>query len=124
MLVEYLCFFSAASELASKLAVIFYIHGGGFQAGAGDDILHGPDFLIEHDVVLVTLNYRVNIFGFLSLNTPTYSGNMGFKDQQLALMWTYNNIEYFNGDKHRITLSGHSGGMQFIWFSYKVAGTR
>lgn len=70
----------------------------------------GPDFLIEHDVIVVTSNHRLGIFGFLSLDTPEYSGNMALKDQQLALKWTYENIRNFNGDRKRITISGHSSG--------------
>lgn len=62
----------------------------------------------------VTLNYRMDIFGFLSLNTPEYSGNMGLKDQVLALRWVNDNIEHFGGDKNRITLFGHSSGMKNI----------
>lgn len=48
---------------------MFHIHGGEFFEGSDDDSLFGPDFIVEHDVVLVTLNYRLGIFGFLSLNT-------------------------------------------------------
>lgn len=87
-----------------------YIFGGGFTRGNGDDQIVGPDFLIEKDVILVSFNYRVGIFGFMSLGTPEYSGNMGLKDQQLAMKWTYENIEYFGGDNSQITLSGHSAG--------------
>lgn len=70
----------------------------------------GPDYLIETDVIIVTINYRLGIFGFLSLNTTEYSGNMGLKDQQLALKWTYENIEQFHGDPTKITVLGHSSG--------------
>lgn len=74
----------------------------------------GPDFLIERDIILVHFNYRVGMFGFMSLGTPEISGNMGLKDQQLALRWTYENIEYFGGDKNKITLSGQSAGMYML----------
>lgn len=58
----------------------------------------------------VTINYRVSVFGFLSLGLPEYSGNMGLKDQQLALEWVHENIHHFGGDNKRITISGHSAG--------------
>ncbi|XP_055299062.1 esterase B1-like isoform X2 [Sitodiplosis mosellana] len=93
-----------------KLPVMIYIFGGAFNGYSGDDLFLGPDFLIEHDIILVTFNHRVGMFGFLSLGTPEYSGNMGMKDQQLAIKWVYDNIEQFGGDKTKITLSGHSSG--------------
>lgn len=58
----------------------------------------------------MTLNYRVGVLGFMSLGTPDYSGNMGLKDQNLALKWVKNNIESFGGDAGRITIFGHSAG--------------
>lgn len=66
--------------------------------------------MIEHEIIVVTLNHRVGMFGFLSLGTPEYSGNMGMKDQQLAMKWVYHNIEYFGGDNQQITIAGHSSG--------------
>lgn len=91
-----------------KLPVIFYIHGGAFIIGAGS--IAGPEILLDEDVVLVTVNYRLGPFGFLSLNTTEYSGNMGLKDQLLALQWVNENIHNFGGDKAKITLYGHSAG--------------
>lgn len=93
-----------------KLAVMFWIHGGAWWDWSGNDHLFGSDFFIEQRVILVTINYRLGIFGFLSFGTPEYSGNMGLKDQQLALKWTYENIERFSGDKERITIFGESAG--------------
>lgn len=78
--------------------------------GSGNDDTYGPDFILEKRLICVTFNYRLGIFGFLSLNSPEYSGNMGLKDQQLALKWIHKNIENFNGDNNKITLIGHSAG--------------
>lgn len=75
-------------------------------------MLYGPDFLIEKHTILVTLNYRLGIFGFLSLNATDYAGNMGLKDQQLALKWIHANIDRFGGDNKRITIFGQSAGLQ------------
>lgn len=101
------------NKLHQKFAVIFFIHGGGFSEGSANDYFYGPDFLLEQNVILVTTNYRLGTFGFMSLNTKTYSGNMGMKDQQLALKWTYRNIRAFGGDQQRITLMGQSAGTNY-----------
>lgn len=93
------------------MPVLFWIHGGAFIGGSGNDGLYGPDFLIEKRIILVTSNYRLGVLGFLSLHLPEYSGNMGMKDIHLALKWTNKNIERFGGDHTRITIFGHSAGM-------------
>lgn len=82
-------------EPSEKMSVIFFIHGGGYMSGGSS--WHGPDLLLDEDIVLVTINYRLGPFGFLSLNTAEYSGNMGLKDQLLALKWVNENIEHFGG---------------------------
>lgn len=99
-----------------KLPVLIFIHGGSFVKGTADDINHGPDFLVEQEIILITISYRLGVLGFMSLGTPEYSGNMGLKDQQIALKWIYDNIESFGGDKTQITLSGHSAGIFAIEF--------
>lgn len=86
-----------------------YIFGGAHFEGNAHDI-PGPDFLLENRVILVAMNHRVGVLGFLSLDLPEYSGNMGLKDQQLALKWVHQNIEQFGGDNKRITIFGHSSG--------------
>lgn len=101
---------SASVRPNEKLAVLFFMHGGGFTDGAGDDTFFGPDFIVEKQTILVTINYRLGMFGFLSLNLTEYSGNMGLKDQQLALKWVSSNIEHFGGDNKRITIFGQSAG--------------
>lgn len=89
---------------------MFYIHGGGYLEGSGNDFMYGPDFMVENQVILVTINYRLGVLGFLSLGLPEYSGNMGLKDQQMSLKWVYDNIEAFGGDNSRITVFGESAG--------------
>lgn len=107
-----------------KLAVLIYIHGGAFVDQSGNDISYGPDFLIEKGVILVTLNYRLGIFGFLSLDSPKYSGNMALKDQQLAIEWTHNNIKQFAGDTNRITIFGESAGSAMTHFQILSSESR
>lgn len=93
-----------------RLPVVASVYGGGFVMGLSDDLFFGADLLMEQCVVLVTMNYRLGPFGFLSLAQPEYSGNMGLKDQQLALKWVHDNIYAFGGDKRNVTLIGNSAG--------------
>lgn len=89
-----------------------FIGGGAYISG--DAASYGPDFLIEKNVILVTFNYRIGPMGFLSLGTPSYSGNMGLKDQLLAFKWVQNNIGYFGGNKNSVTVFGQSAGSASI----------
>ncbi|XP_044597179.1 esterase E4-like [Cotesia glomerata] len=91
-------------------AVIVCIHGGNFVCGSGDDDIFGPDYLVEKDIVVVTLNYRVGILGFLNLDDEEASGNQGLKDLVEALKWLKQNISKFGGDPNNITLWGLSAG--------------
>lgn len=67
-------------------------------------------YLVKHDVIVVTLNYRVGAYGFMCLNTPEVPGNQGLKDQYLGMQWVKDNIEAFGGDANKITLFGLSAG--------------
>lgn len=87
-----------------------YIHGGGFKFGSGNTDMYGPDFLVEKDVVVVTINYRLGALGFLSLNTLEVPGNAGMKDIILALRWVKENIENFGGNSGNLTVFGESAG--------------
>jgi para-nitrobenzyl esterase len=96
-----------------KLPVMFWIHGGGFYSGSGS--LYGAQRLAaEGDVIVVTLNYRLGVFGFLahpSLDDATHkSGDYGLEDQQAALRWVHQNARAFGGDAGNVTLFGESAG--------------
>lgn len=114
---------SQVTNSSKKLATMVHIVGGAFITNPSDDTLSGPDFLVEHDVILVIFNYRLEAFGFMSLSTPEYSGNMGMKDQLMAIQWVHNNIEHFGGDSSQITLMGHSAG-DFVFSSFFVENTK
>ncbi|XP_055700201.1 juvenile hormone esterase-like [Phlebotomus papatasi] len=98
------------------LPVMVFFHGGGFQSGNGGKTLYGPDYLLDHDVILVTGNYRLGVFGFFSTNTPDCPGNFGLKDQVEILKWVQNNIETFGGDKNSVTIFGESAGGASVTF--------
>lgn len=93
---------------------MFYIHGGLYKSSSGDDTFLGPDFLISKNVIVVTINYRLDAVGFLSMETKEVPGNAGMKDQVLALRWVRRNIKQFGGDPNRITMFGQSAGAASI----------
>ncbi|KAF8464225.1 Alpha/Beta hydrolase protein [Kalaharituber pfeilii] len=90
--------------------VMVWMYGGGFMAGGTDTILYdGTNFVGNNDVVMVTVNYRTNVFGFP--NAPGLkSQNLGLLDQRLALEWIRDNIHSFGGNPSKITLFGESSG--------------
>nr|QLI62129.1 carboxylesterase 17 [Streltzoviella insularis] len=92
------------------LSVMVFIHGGGYKSGSGNEDFYGPDFLVNHDVVLVTINYRLEALGFLCLDTEEVPGNAGMKDQVAALKWVQVNIVNFGGDPNNVTVFGESAG--------------
>lgn len=87
-----------------------WIFGGGFEAGFASYDLYGPDYLLEKDVVVVSFNYRLGIWGFISTGDLVSPGNNGFRDQVLALKWVKDNIKNFGGDPDRVTIFGQSAG--------------
>ncbi|XP_034652469.1 esterase B1 [Drosophila subobscura] len=95
---------------ASPLPVMVWIHGGGYLVGNGNSDFHFPAKLMEQEVIVVTLNYRLGALGFLSLPEEGIYGNMGLKDQRMALQWLQENIASFNGDPSNVTLFGESAG--------------
>nr|QIK02115.1 carboxylesterase 16 [Holotrichia parallela] len=98
------------------LAVMVWIHGGGFYEGDNLNELYAPDYLINEDVVLVAIAYRLGIFGFFSTGDLTAPGNNGLRDQILGLRWVKENIEAFGGDPNKITIFGESAGGASVSF--------
>ena len=89
-------------------AVMVFIHGGGFIFGSGN---MRAEYLSTHgNVIVVTINYRLGIFGFLSTGDREAPGNLGLWDQRLALQWVNENIAAFGGDNKRVTIFGESAG--------------
>lgn len=100
----------APAHAAGAVPVMVFVHGGGYYDGSGYPSLYGPEYLIRHGVLLVTVNYRVNIQGFLCLRTREAPGNAGLKDQVAALKWIRKNIAQFGGDPEQVTVFGESAG--------------
>ncbi|VTZ48697.1 Carboxylic ester hydrolase [Methylocella tundrae] len=98
-----------------KLPVIFWIHGGGNVDGESNDY-DGAKLAAQGHAVVVTINYRLNLMGFLAnpaLDAEGHNfGNYGTLDQLLALKWVRHNIGQFGGDKNNITVGGQSAGAQ------------
>ena len=92
--------------------VILYIHGGSFCAGSGaDDSCNGINLAKDHDAVVVTVNYRLGVLGWLDFSANgDYDSNCGLSDIINAIKWTHNNIEAFGGDPENITVMGQSAG--------------
>ncbi|KYM89950.1 Venom carboxylesterase-6 [Atta colombica] len=98
------------------LPVLFWIHGGAFQFGSG--MFYSAKYLMDSDVILVTINYRLGPMGFLSTEDEVVPGNMGLKDQSMALRWVSQNIEWFGGDPNKVTLVGLSAGGASVHYHY------
>jgi len=100
-----------------KRPVMVYMHGGGFSGGSGHDLLSydGESLARNHDVVVVTHNHRLNVYGYLNLGALggeeyTSSANVGMLDLVAVLAWVRDNIATFGGDPGRVTIFGQSGG--------------
>ncbi|KAJ8687537.1 hypothetical protein QAD02_023331 [Eretmocerus hayati] len=106
----YLNVYTKSIASTKRRPVMVWIHGGAFMFGSGDDMLYGPDYLLRKDIVLVTINYRLGVLGFLNFNDPVAPGNQGLKDQIMALKWVQQNIASFSGDPKNVTIFGESAG--------------
>lgn len=96
---------------SGRLPVLVFLHGGAFKLGSADPDFYGPDFFMDtEEIIVVTINYRLGIFGFLSSGDSSAKGNYGLKDQNMALQWIQRNIEQFGGNRDKVTLWGDSAG--------------
>jgi para-nitrobenzyl esterase len=111
---------TAATSASERLPVMVWIHPGGYQTGSGSTPGYDGEALAKKGVVLVTVNYRLGVFGFFSHPELTKesehhaSGNYGLMDQVAALEWVQKNIAGFGGDPRRVTVFGDSAGSSSI----------
>jgi len=112
----YLNVWTPAKSGNERLPVLVYIFGGGFQNGDGSEPRYDGESMARKGIVAVSLNYRLNVFGFfahpeLTKESPhRASGNYGLLDQSAALRWVQQNIAAFGGDPRRVMIAGESAG--------------
>lgn len=111
----YLNVWTGAKEPGEKLPVVVWFFGGGLQWGYTSEMEFDGERVARRGVVVVTVNYRLNAFGFLAhpeltKNQPDAPTNFGSLDQQAGLKWVVRNIEAFGGDPNNITIAGQSAG--------------
>ncbi len=112
----YLNVWTPAKNTKAKLPVMVWVHGGGFMAGATSEPRQDGGVLARQGVVVVTMNYRLGIFGFFALeelaaeSDKKAAGNYGLLDQVAALEWVHRNIAAFGGDTENVTIFGESAG--------------
>jgi len=105
-----------AKNANAKLPVMVWVYGGGFMAGASSEPRQDGAVLARHGVLVVSMNYRLGIFGFLALtelaaeSDKNAAGNYGLLDQVAALEWVHRNIAAFGGDPGNVTIFGESAG--------------
>jgi len=121
----YLNVWTPAKSTEKGLPVLVYFYGGGFSAGDGSEPRYNGEAMSRQGIVVVTVNYRLNVFGFLAhpdLSAETAhkgSGNYGLMDQLASLIWVKDNIAAFGGDPSRVTIVGESAGSAAV--SYQMA---
>lgn len=121
----YLNVWTPAKRNTKDLPVLVYFYGGGFAAGDGSEPRYNGEAMSKKGIVVVTVNYRLGLFGFLAhpeLTAETDykgSGNYGLMDQAASLQWVKDNIAAFGGDPSKITIAGESAGS--ISVSYQMA---
>ena len=118
----YLNVWTPAASASEKLPVLVWIYGGGGVSGSTAEPIYDGNAIAKKGVVVVSMNYRVNIFGWfahpeLTRESPHHSsGNYGALDQLAGIQWVKNNIAQFGGDPSKITIWGESGGSRSVNF--------
>ncbi|XP_072386354.1 juvenile hormone esterase-like [Diabrotica undecimpunctata] len=107
-----------------KLPVVVWIYGGAFFEGSADFDDHRPDFLLNEDVIVAAVQYRLGFLGFMSLGDTVAPGNNGIKDQILGLKWIKENIKNFGGDPDKITIWGQSAGAASVAYLLQAKQTK
>jgi len=110
----------ASAKANAKLPVLFWLHGGGYEAGSGDEPRYDGESFAGQGIVVVSINYRLGVLGFfahpdLATNSPQHAtGNYGLLDIAAALKWVHNNIGAFGGDPAHVTIGGESAGSMAV----------
>lgn len=118
---QYLNVWTQTLEAGAKKPVLVWLHGGGFAAGSSiEQVAYDGENMSRYgDAVVVSINHRLNILGYLDLSPfgekYANSGNAGSADMVAALRWIHDNIEAFGGDPENVTLFGQSGGGMKVW---------
>ena len=118
----YLNVWTKTTDSEAKQPVMVWIHGGAFIFGAGSNAYYEGTRLAEQGITLVTVNYRLGIYGFFAHPTLTAqsensaSGNQGIHDQIASLRWVQNNIQAFGGDPDNVTIFGESAGSMSVCY--------
>ena len=116
----YLNVWTPSTNPAEERPVFVYFYGGGFLAGDGSEPRYDGESMALEGIVVVTVNYRLGVFGFmahpeLTAESPEEaSGNYGLLDQALALRWVQENIRTFGGDPEQVTIGGESAGSMSV----------
>ncbi|WP_266157994.1 carboxylesterase/lipase family protein [Dyella silvatica] len=116
----YLNVWTPANDPHAKLPVLVYFYGGGFIAGDGSEPRYDGASLARQGIVTITVNYRLDVFGFLASpalvaeSSEHAAGNYGLLDQRAALQWVQRNIAAFGGDPDQVTIGGESAGSMSV----------
>ncbi|OON66241.1 carboxylesterase/lipase family protein [Hymenobacter sp. CRA2] len=116
----YLNVWTTAAAAKERRPVLVYFYGGGFVAGDGSEPRYDGESMARRGIVVVTVNYRLGVLGFLAHPELTAesarhaSGNYGLLDQQAALRWVQQNIAAFGGDPQQVTIAGESAGSMSV----------
>ncbi len=117
----YLNVFVRSDKLTNKMnslsPVLIFIHGGDFTAGSSSESLYDPSTIVAMSgIIVVTINYRLDAFGFLRLEGSDATGNQAIHDQNLALAWVHDNAVTFGGDPNKVTINGESAGADSVGY--------